>query len=290
MAGFTKHFAGQRVQVFGAAEVEYLRSLSAQIRLQQIKTIFNKNVPCLIFSKEMMPTPDVLEVANELGFCIFSSTLDTRFLVNALTICLEEEFAPRETVHGCMLDVRGIGVLICGVSGIGKSEASLALVERNCALVADDKVDIYNVSGKLMTRPQSVGRGYIEVRGLGFIDITRVYGYNAFRPEKELNLVVHLVPLSVMKNPMNDLDRIGLNRSSVSVLGKDVMAVQIPISAGRDAARLIELATVDYHLRTLGYSMAQQFQDRVRDRIDWNTMQEGQRDPLAPDMEWRDDL
>jgi HPr kinase/phosphorylase len=87
-----------------------------------------------------------------------------------------------------------------------------------------------------------------------------------------------------MKNPMNDLDRIGLNRSSVSVLGKDVMAVQIPISAGRDAARLIELATVDYHLRTLGYSMAQQFQDRVRDRINWNTMQEGKRDPLAPDM------
>ncbi|MEG0836684.1 MAG: HPr(Ser) kinase/phosphatase [Akkermansia sp.] len=263
IAGFYSYFAHKRIQVFGSAEVAYLRKLPAGMRRARVQRMYRCEVPCIVFSRNEDPPSEILDLADEAGVCVFKTSLVTMKFVNAATIILENEFAENTTVQGCMLDVRGTGILIRGKSGVGKSEAALGLIERGGALVADDIVQIRNIGGEVIGTAPEMSRGYIEVRGLGVVNVTNLFGLKALRHNKRLDLIVTLRPAS----EMGDLDRLGLERERLEVLGEKIVHVELPVAPGRDTARLIEVAAIDLHLKSIGYDMAGEFNRRMTSRL-----------------------
>ena len=205
---------------------------------------------------------DVLRHADAFSVCVFSSNLPTMKLVNQTTIILENEFAESTTVHGCMMDVRGVGVLITGKSGIGKSEISLGLVERGSSLVADDMVRIRNISGELVATSPKLSSGFIEIRGIGIINVTNLFGLKAYRRQKDVNLVINLTD-----GEMTEMERLGLTRQTTNILGVEVERLNLPVAPGRDMTRLVEVAALGQYLRESGYDMAGEFNKRLHNEI-----------------------
>ncbi|MDB4577538.1 HPr(Ser) kinase/phosphatase, partial [bacterium] len=183
--------------------------------------------------------------------------------LNEATIRLERDFAPRTTLHGCMVDYRGIGILIMGLSGSGKSETAIGLLEKGAALVADDVVYISQKAGELLTRSKDFARGYLEMRGIGVINVANLYGLSAIRPEKKLDLVVELKP----ETDLNKVDRLGLEQKQYRILDTDVPFVEIPVAPGRDTARLVGVAALDLQLRRVGFNMADEFNRRLLEEM-----------------------
>ena len=181
IAGFYSYFANKRIQVFGSAELAYLQKLPEGMRKSRIQRMFRCEVPGIVFSRDKIPPREIVELADEAGVCVFRTSLVTMKFVNSATIILENEFAESVTLHGCMVDVRGVGVLIRGKSGVGKSETALGLIERGAALVADDMVYVRNVGGELVASAPEMSRGFMEVRGLGIVNITTLFGLKSIR-------------------------------------------------------------------------------------------------------------
>ena len=248
IAGFYSYFANKRIQVFGSAELAYLQKLPEGMRKSGI-----------VFSRDQNPPREIVELADEAGVCVFRTSLVTMKFVNSATIILENEFAESVTLHGCMVDVRGVGVLIRGKSGVGKSETALGLIERGAALVADDMVYVRNVGGELVASAPEMSRGFMEVRGLGIVNITTLFGLKSIRHNKRLDLIVTLIPAK----DQEELDRLGLEREGLDVLGEKVLHVQLSVAPGRDIARLVEVAAMDYHLKDMGIDMAGEFNRRL---------------------------
>ena len=247
IAGFYSYFANKRIQVFGSAELAYLQKLPEGMRKSRIQRMFRCEVPGIVFSRDKIPPREIVELADEAGGCVFRTSLVTMKFVNSATIILENEFAESVTLHGCMVDVRGVGVLIRGKSGVGKSETALGLIERGAALVADDMVYVRNVGGELVASAPEMSRGFMEVRGLGIVNIAT------------LDLIVTLIPAK----DQEELDRLGLEREGLDVLGEKVLHVQLSVAPGRDIARLVEVAAMDYHLKDMGIDMAGEFNRRL---------------------------
>ena len=248
IAGFYSYFANKRIQVFGSAELAYLQKLPEGMRKSRIQRMFRCEVPGIVFSRDKIPPREIVELADEAGVCVFRTSLVTMKFVNSATIILENEFAESVTLHGCMVDVRGVGVLIRGKSGVGKSETALGLIERGAALVADDMVYVRNVGGELVASAPEMSRGFMEVRGL-----------KSIRHNKRLDLIVTLIPAK----DQEELDRLGLEREGLDVLGEKVLHVQLSVAPGRDIARLVEVAAMDYHLKDMGIDMAGEFNRRL---------------------------
>ncbi len=263
IAGFYSYFANNRIQVFGTAEMAYLKKLPAGMRKSRIQRMFRCEVPAIVFSRDQDPPPEILELADEAGVCAFRTSLVTMKFVNYATIILENEFADSMTLHGCMVDVRGVGVLIRGKSGVGKSETALGLIERGAALVADDMVQIRHVGGELITAAPEMSRGFMEVRGLGIVNITTLFGLKSLRHTKRLDLIVTLVPAKDQES----LDRLGLEREHLNLLGEQILHIQLSVSPGRDIARLVEVAAVDYQLKDMGIDMAGEFNKRLMSKF-----------------------
>lgn len=259
LSGFYAYFAAKRVQVFGAAENAYLQALSSDTRCERFAKICEHGVPCVVFARDSEPSADIIEVANQYNICVFSSNMVTMNFINLATIKMEAAFAQSTTVHGCMVDIRGIGILIRGKSGVGKSETAIGLIERGGCLVADDIVRIKNIGGELITSAPELARGFMEVRGLGIVNVTNLFGLSSLRLEKRLDLIITLKPAI----DLNNVDRLGLERSTIDVLGVDVPHIELPVGAGRDISRLIEVAAIDQQLKTLGYDMANEFNQRL---------------------------
>lgn len=215
IAGFYSYFANKRIQVFGSAELAYLQKLPEGMRKSRIQRMFRCEVPGIVFSRDQNPPREIVELADEAGVCVFRTSLVTMKFVNSATIILENEFAESVTLHGCMVDVRGVGVLIRGKSGVGKSETALGLIERGAALVADDMVYVRNVGGELVASAPEMSRGFMEVRGLGIVNITTLFGLKSIRHNKRLDLIVTLIPAK----DQEELDRLGLEREGLDVLG-----------------------------------------------------------------------
>lgn len=259
IAGFYAYFAHKRIQVFGSAEIAYLNKLPENMRKSRVQRMYRCEVPCIVFSRGQIPSREIIELANEAGVCVFKTSLVSMKFVNAATIILENEFAESTTVHGCMLDIRGVGILIRGKSGVGKSEAALGLIERGAALVADDLVCLQNIGGEIITNSPEASKGYLEVRGLGIVNVTNLFGLKAWRQNKRLDLIITLVPASQMEQ----LDRLGIERMYYKVLGERIQHIELPVAPGRDTARLIEVAAIDQHLKGIGFDMAGEFNKRL---------------------------
>jgi HPr kinase/phosphorylase len=260
LAGFFKYFAEKRVQVLGAAEYHYLKNLSAAARVQRFRDLCARKIPCLVVSRGFHLDPAVLELMAKEKIAVFRTPMITMKFINAATIALEDDFSPTVTEFGSMVDILGVGVLIRGASGIGKSECVLGLIERGHSLVADDVTRITSLEGReLMATAPDLTRNHMEVRGIGIINVAHVFGIGAIRIEKRLDLVVTLQDW----NELEEVDRIGIDRQVYGILGLEVPHVTIPVKPGRDIARLIEVAAMDQKLKGLGQNSALEFNSKL---------------------------
>ena len=260
LSGFYTYFAEKRVQVLGAAEHSYLKSLAPRARVRRFRALCARKIPCLVVSRGFHLDPSLLAVAAEENIAVFRTPMITMKFINAATIALEVDFSPTVTEFGSMVDILGVGVLIRGASGIGKSECVLGLIERGYSLVADDVARITSLEGReLMATAPELTRNHMEVRGIGIINVASVFGIGSIRIEKRLDLVVTLKEWEEMEA----VDRIGLDREFYGVLGLQVPHVTIPVRPGRDMARLIEVAAMDQKLKGLGENSAVQFNTKL---------------------------
>ena len=265
LTGFFKFFADRRVQLIGNSENAYLRSLSANLRRQRIQELFKHKVPCLVYSRNIKPPAYVLEEAERYGVPVFSSPHKTMVLVNRVTIVLEEEFAPTTTVHSSMVDIQGVGVLIMGESGIGKSECVLGLIERGYSLVSDDVTKIRCLEGRELTGTSNdLTRHYIEVRGIGILNVASIFGASSIRYQKRVDLVVTLKEWSKMGD---EIDRLGLDQHFYEILQIKVPHVTIPVRMGRDLSGLVEVAALDQKLKSIGHHSAFEFNERLLNKM-----------------------
>ncbi len=260
LSGFTRYFAYKRMQVMGHAEVYYLREQSQKEREARYAYLFAYKIPCVVFSRNLKPDKEFLTAAEQSGVPVFQTPLVTMKFINKATIELEMKFAPRTSEHGCMVDILGIGVIIRGESGIGKSEAVLALMERGYSLVADDVVRAVLVDGRdVLCTSSELTRDHMEVRGIGIINVAQMFGVKAIRKEKNLDLIVSLKTWEDVK----DVDRLGMELETETILGVEIPHVVIPVRPGRDIARLIEVAAFQVKLRKSGYNAAEDLNNRI---------------------------
>ncbi len=264
LSGFYKYFALHRLQVIGLAERSYLRHLSDVKAEERFSKLCSHHIPCIVISRNQDLPDSLLKIADESGISVLQTSMVTMNYINAATVRLDWEFAPSTTEHGCMIDVMGIGILIKGDSGTGKSETVLALLRRGASLVADDMVRIRNIEDReLIATAPELGRSYMEVRGLGIINVAALFGVGTFRTEKRLDLCVSLR----REEDMNDMERVGLDRETVDVLGMDVPHIELPVAPGRDMGQLIEVAALDQKLKTLGHDSAVEFNKKLLKRM-----------------------
>ena len=260
LCGFFSYFADKRIQVLGSAELAYLNSISAKEVHRRTVALCEYPIPCIIVARDLEVPAALLEAARSHGIAVFATPMVTMRFINAATFSLEFDFAPRKSEYGSMVDVQGMGVMVRGSSGIGKSEIVLGLIERGCSLVADDITHYRVLDGReLMGTCSELGCGHMEIRGLGIINVTAVFGVSAFRLEKRLDLVVTLKDWQEIES----IDRTGLEQEYYEVLGFYIPHVTIPVRPGRDLARLVEVAAMNQKLKSLGYNSAVEFNERL---------------------------
>ena len=260
LSGFYKYFAPKRVQVFGSAELSYLQNLPATERKERMRRFFACTIPCLVVARRAKLPAGLAEMANEAGVPLFRTPMITMKFINAATIALEFEFAPRRSEHGSMVDILGVGTLIRGASGIGKSECVLSLLERGYSLVSDDVTRFRAFEGReVIGTSADLTRFHMEVRGIGIINVASIFGVRSIRTEKTLDLVVTLKDWQEME----DVDRHGLQRQYYKILGISVPHVIIPVRMGRDLGRLVEVAALDQKLKSHGIDSAHEFNERL---------------------------
>ena len=260
LTGYYKSFATRRVQVFGAGEIAYLRDINEDKQYKVLTEIAQRRIPCMIVTRDLPPTRPMVTVANENDIPLLRTALSTRDFLAAATLLLEELFAPRLSEHGTLMDVKGMGVLIRGDSGVGKSECALALIERGYSLVADDKVNIRLLNEhELVGTSNEINRGYMECRGLGIINIAEIFGIRSVRTEKNLNLVI---TFELWKEG-DEEDRTGLEQDSFEILGIKLPHIRFAVKPGRDLARLVEVASMVQALKMIGHDSAKEFNERL---------------------------
>ena len=264
LAGFTKYFANKRVQVMGNAECHFLKSLRETECEARYRQLFSHKVPCIVFSRSHHPDKIFLRVAEEHDVPVFKCPLITMKFINLATLALEGMFAPRGSEMGSMVDILGVGVIIKGESGIGKSECVLALLERGYSLVADDITRVYLLDGRdVMGTSSELTRNHMEVRGIGIINVQSMFGVRSIRYEKRVDLVITLKTWE----DVPDVDRLGMEEQFIQILGIDVPHMIIPVRPGRDLARLVEVAAFQTKLKLSGYNPAKELNDMLIARM-----------------------
>ena len=260
LAGFTKYIAYKRIQVIGNAEAYYLKSLTVNERIKRYKKLCSYKIPCIVFTRNLTVDKHLKCIANESGVPVFQTPMITMRFVNLATIELDLLFAPRDTVIGSMVDVHGIGVLIRGESGIGKSETVLELIEKGYSLVSDDVTKVTLLDGReIIGTSSELSREHMEVRGIGIINVGAMFGAKSVRTEKRMDLVV---TLKAWKES-DDIDRLGIDEEYIKILGVKVRHISIPVRPGRTLARLIEVAALSTKLSASGYNPARELNDRL---------------------------
>jgi len=268
LAGFLELFSFNRVQVFGNTEMRYLKNLSLEERKKSLETIFKYDIPCLIITNDNKPFPEMVELANNYNIPIFGSGYSTTKLFNLVSDFLDDQFAPRLSIHGSFVDVYGVGMMFVGKSGIGKSEVALDLVERGHRLVADDVVILTKKGeGILMGSGTELVKHFMELRGIGIIDIRSMFGIRAIRFQKRLEVIIELE----IWDDKTDYTRTGLDDSTFSLLDVEIPYIKLPILPGKNITVVSEVIALNYLLKHYGYDAAKILQQRITDRINSKT-------------------
>lgn len=267
LAGYFDHFEPMRLQVMGNVEISYLSKLSPAERTITLDRLFSYRFPALILSRDTQPDPECLAMARKHNVTLLRSKEVTSTLISGVISYLTSAMAPRITRHGVLMDVLGEGILLTGESGIGKSEAAMELIKRGHRLVADDAVEIRRASGNTLvgTAPELI-RNYIELRGIGIVNVARLFGMGAVRSDKKIDLVVNIVPW----NNHEVYDRLGLEDQYMDILGVKVPMYTIPITPGRNLAVIMEVAAINNRQRKMGYNSAVEFTEQINRHFEQN--------------------
>ena len=267
LAGYFEHFDPMRLQVLGNVEMSYLSKLSAQERSRILDRLFSYKFPALLITRNIPPDEICLEMAKKHNVTLLRSDEPTSTITSALISYLKSVLAPRVTRHGVLMEVYGEGVLIIGESGIGKSENAVELLKRGHRLIADDAVEIRKVSGSSLigTAPKLV-RNYVELRGIGIINVAKLFGMGAVKVDNEINLVVNIVPW----DNHEVYDRLGLEDQYTEILGVKIPMNTIPITPGRNLAVILEVAAMNNRQRKFGYNPALEFTEQINRHFEEN--------------------
>ena len=241
-AGFYNYFAPERLQVVGKAEWSFIGDMSRELRRKRVDKYFSFNSKCVVITRGLEPHEEFIRAAKKNKTWLLRTTSVTTNFISKMTIYLSDKFAPETRLHGVLVDVYGIGILITGESGIGKSETALELIKRGHRLVTDDAVDIKEIDGELIGTSPKITIGMLEVRGIGIIDITALYGLSSVQESKGINLVMHFEHWK----DNGDYDRLGINQDTQEILGVNVRKLRVPVRPGRNIAVIIEAAAVNY--------------------------------------------
>jgi len=264
LAGFLDLFSYNRIQIFGNTEMSYLNKLNDIERREALEKIFQYSIPCVIITNNNNPTPEMIELGDHYKIPIFSSEYSTTKLIFLIGDFLDDLFAPRLSIHGSLVDVYGVGMLFTGKSGIGKSEVALDLVERGHRLVADDVVILTKKGeGILMGAGTDLVKHFMELRGIGIIDVRSMFGVRAIRYQKRLELIIEL---EVWDNN-GEYTRTGLEDSTVNVMDIDMPYVKLPIIPGKNITVISEVIALNYLLKHYGYDAPKVLQEKISQRI-----------------------
>jgi HPr kinase/phosphorylase len=269
LSGFFDVFADDRIQIFGRGETSYLQKLEREGTVESICKLFTYQVPCCIFSNNQAPTPFFTKEAETTGCPILQTDLETTDFASRLIRILSSLFAPHETIHGVLAEVYGIGVLLLGDSGVGKSETALELVTHGHRLVCDDVVEIHCISGNILlgTGQNKIIGHHMEIRGVGVINITHLFGVGAIRDKKQIHLVVQLEDWDPAKN----YERLGADEEYMEILGVKVHKLTIPVKPGRNIPIIVETAAMNERLKNMGYDSAKEFNRNIMRWIESET-------------------
>jgi HPr kinase/phosphorylase len=264
LSGYIDFFANRRGQVLGKVEISYLRSLPPAERKKRIGAFLRQKIPFCIVARNYLPPEELISEADRIGIPIFRSSLITTRLLNLCTIFLEEIFSPHTSIIANLVEVYGVGVLIQGKSGVGKSECTLSLVERGHRLVSDDYIYVRLIDGSYLAGEGSeLTRFHMEIRGLGIIDVRQLFGVGCVRQRKRLDLAVTLELWEREK----EYERLGLDEEYIKILGVSIPHILLPVGPGRDLALLIEVAALNHRIKRMGYHAAQELDRNVRELI-----------------------
>ncbi|MFC4812176.1 HPr(Ser) kinase/phosphatase [Paenibacillus sp. GCM10023250] len=264
MAGYFDYYPRERVQILGKTEITFMDTLSKQERIDRIERLFDDETPCFIITRGLDAPSELIEQANERQIPVLRSNTATTIFLSRITNFLERKLAPSATIHGVLVDVYGVGMLITGGSGIGKSETALELVKRGHRLVADDAVEIRQTSDNQLhgTAPELI-RHLLEIRGLGIINVMTLFGAGAVRNNKRISVVIKLENWQADKQ----YDRLGLDEETTRIIDTDVPIVTVPVRPGRNLAVIIEVAAMNFRLKRMGYNAALQFTNKLTETI-----------------------
>jgi HPr kinase/phosphorylase len=260
LTGFYKYFAYRRVQVIGWAEYAYLSSIKKSEKQERLRKFFSTKIPCVVVARGMKIIPEIISCAREAGVPVFQSTMVTKDFINAATILLENLMSPRINVHGTMVEILGLGILIEGDAGMGKSETALSLIKRGHALVSDD-ITVLRVdsTGSIIASPVSTTRYHMEIKGMGIIHVPSLFGISSVRDEKKLDFIVTLCK----PGEEGGVDLTGRQERKRKILGVEIPQVMIPVAPGRDIANIVETAALDYKLRQMGHDAVKELDARI---------------------------
>ncbi len=264
LAGYFDHFDSDRVQIIGFVEYSYLQTLSYEQKMKLYDELLAHKLPCIVYSRNMEPDVELLEKATQSETPVFMTDKPTSSFMSELIRWLNVKLAPCISIHGVLVDVYGVGVLIMGESGIGKSEAALELIKRGHRLVTDDVVEIRKVSDDtLVGSAPDITRHFIELRGIGIVDVKSMFGVQSVRETQNIDLVITLEDWSREK----EYDRLGLEEKYTEFLGNQVVCHSIPIRPGRNLAIIVESAAVNHRQKQMGYNAAQELYKRVQENL-----------------------
>lgn len=260
LTGFFQYFAPRRIQILGHAEMAYLAALSEGDRRERLKQVFMRHIPCVVVTRRHRILPELLELAEEFKTCVLRTPLITKNFINGATIIMGNLLAPRMVLQGTMVEILGVGVLLVGKPGVGKSETALALIKKGHCLVSDDVTSFrVDSSGAVIGAPVGVIRYHMEIRGLGIIHVPSLFGVASVRNEKQLDLVINLCSPELISAE----DRSGQMTLKRNILGVDIPSIEIPVAPGRDVANIVEVAALDQMLKRLGHDAAKELDDKL---------------------------
>ena len=260
LAGFYKDFENERIQLIGNMENSYLESLSPEDRFKSLDAFFSLNVVCLILTNGIIPYPEMLSLAKKYKVPLYSSSSATSVITAAMNNRLHVMLAERITVHGVLVEVYGEGVLILGDSGIGKSETAIELVKRGHRLIADDSVDIKKVSSTtLVGEAPELIRHYIELRGIGIVDVSRIFGMGSVKNSEKIQLIINFEHWE----PGKEYERLGMDEVTTEIMGISVPSITVPVQPGRNLAVIIEIAAMNNRQKKMGYNAAAELNKKI---------------------------
>ena len=264
LTGYFEHFDSDRVQLIGYVEYTFLEKMDEEHKREIYTQLLSYPIPCIVFSRSLKPEEMLLEMAEAANIPVFNTEKKTAQFTAEIIRWLNVELAPCISIHGVLVDVYGVGVLIMGESGIGKSEAALELIKRGHRLVSDDVVEIRKVSdATLVGTAPDITRHFIELRGIGIVDVKTLYGVQSVRETQNIDLVITLEDWDKDKK----YDRLGMEEEYTEFLGNKIVCHQLPIRPGRNLAIIVETAAINYRQKKMGYNAAQELYKRVQQNL-----------------------